>query len=58
MATKKHFIRVVIFVKNRVGRVDSVAGYNSRTEILIGERKRHKDVNNGRDIEKEEDGGW
>ena len=43
---------------NHVGRVDSVADYNSRTEILIGERGRYKDVNNGRDIEKEEDGGW
>jgi len=31
----------------------------SRTEILIGERGRYKNVNNGRDIEKEEeDGGW
>ena len=47
-------------MKNHVGRVDSVADYITVvTEILIGERKRHKDVNNGRDIEKEEeDGGW
>ena len=43
---------------NHVGRVDSVADYNSRREILIGERGRHKNVNNGRDIEKEEYGGW
>ena len=44
---------------NHVERVDSVADYNSRREILIGERKRHKDVNNGRNIEeKKEDGGW